>query len=131
MSEQTMQAFARACAEQNSVAEILDGLEMEAEGQFFFNTNEASLADCIDWDLTPLEWVGGLILGLLFKLAEPVPNWEQAEATARALKEWGVGVESREDKNGDFHFSLQRGRQTLRQIADAVPRIRHPEEMDR
>lgn len=124
MSEESMQAFGRACAEQNSVAEILDGLEVGADGEFFYIMDEASLADCIDWDLTPLEWVGGLNLALLYKLAEPVQSWEEAEGTARALKEWGIAVETKEDKNGFFHFSLVRGRRVLEQIAGAVPRIR-------
>lgn len=123
MSEESMQAFGRACAEQNSVAEILDGLEVSADGEFFYIMDEASLADCIDWDLTPLEWVSGLNLALLYKLAEPVQIWEEAEGTARALKEWGIAVETREDKNGFFHFSLVRGRRVLEQIAGAVPRI--------
>ena len=124
MSEESMQAFGRACAEQNSVAEILDGLEVGADGEFFYIMDEASLADCIDWDLTPHEWVGGLNLALLYKLAEPVQSWEEAEGTARTLKEWGIAVETKEDKNGFFHFSLVRGRRVLEQIAGAVPRIR-------
>lgn len=74
MSEESMLAFGRTCAAQNSVGEILDGLEVSAEGEFFYSMNETSLADCIDWDLTPLEWVRALNLALLFKLAEPVQS---------------------------------------------------------
>jgi hypothetical protein len=127
MSEESMQAFGRACAEQNSVAEILDGLEVEADGEFYYTMDEASLADCIDWDLTPLEWVGGLSLALLYKLTEPAQDWEEAEATARALKEWGIAVETKEDKNGFFHFSVVRGRRVIEQIIGAVPRLRIPD----
>lgn len=123
MSEESMQAFARACAEQNSAAEILDGLEVSVDGEFFYTMDEASLADCIDWDLTPLEWVRGLNLALLLKLAEPARDWDEAEATARALKEWGVALETREDKNGFFHFSVLRGRRVLEQISGSAPRV--------
>jgi hypothetical protein len=127
MSEESMEAFGRACAEQNSAAEILDGLEVDTDGEFFYIMDEAAFADCIDWDLTPLEWVGGLSLALLYKLAEPAQSWEEAEATARALKEWGIAVESKEDKNGFFHFGLVRGRRVLEQMAGAGPRIRIPD----
>jgi hypothetical protein len=123
MSEESMQAFARACAGQNSVGEILDGLEAGVDGEFYYIMDEASLADCIDWDLTPLEWVRGLNLALLHRLSEPAQSWEEAEATARALKEWGVAVETKEDKNGFFHFSILRGRRVLEQMTGAVPRI--------
>ena len=124
MSEETMQAFGRACAEQNTVEEILDGLEAGPEGEFFYYLNEASLADCIDWDLSPLEWVRGLNLALLYRLAEPASSWEEAEATARILKEWGVAVETREDKNGLFNFTVIRGRRVLEKMTHAVPRVR-------
>jgi hypothetical protein len=124
MSEESMQAFGRACAEQNSVAEILAGLNVSPEGEFYYSMDEAGLADCIDWDLTPLEWVGGLNLALLYKLAEPVQSWEEAEATARALKEWGIAVETKEDKNGFFHFSVLRGRRVIERMIQAKPRQR-------
>ena len=130
MSEESMQAFGRACAEQNNAQEILDGLEVSAEGEFYYILDEASLADCIDWDLTPLEWVRGLNLALLYKLAEPAPTWEEAESTARALKEWGIAVETKEDKNGFFHFSVLRGRRVIEQITGAVPRIRVPDDLE-
>ena len=127
MSEETMQAFARACAEQNSVEELLDGLETDPEGEFFYLMNEASFADCIDWDLTPLEWVRGLNLALLYKLAEPAQIWEEAEETARALKALGIAVETREDKNGFFHFTVIRGRRVLESMTSTVPRVHLPE----
>lgn len=122
MSDESMQAFGRACAEENSAGEILDGLEVSAGGEFFYILDEASLADCIDWNLTPLEWVRGLNLALLQKLIEPAQTWEEAEGTARALKEWGVSLETKEDKNGFFHFSVLRGRRVLEQMIEAVPR---------
>jgi hypothetical protein len=96
---------------------------VSADGEFFYILDEASLADCIDWDLTPIEWVRGLNLALLFKLAEPVQTWEEAEAMARALKEWGIAVETKEDKNGFFHFSVLRGRRVIEQLTGAVPRV--------
>ena len=126
MSEESMLAFGRTCAAQNSVGEILDGLEVSAEGEFFYIMNETSLADCIDWDLTPLEWVRALNLALLFKLAEPVQSWEEAESVARALKEWGIAIETREDKNGLFHFSVLRGRRVIEQMVTATPRLHAP-----
>lgn len=130
MSEESMQAFGRACAEQNTAGEILDGLEVSADGEFFYTLDEASLADCIDWDLTPLEWVRGLNLALLYKLGEPAQTWEDAEATARALKEWGIAIETKEDKNGFFHFSVLRGRRVIEQVIGAVPRLRTPDDQD-
>jgi len=126
MSAETMQAFGRACAEQNSVEEILDGLETDSEGEFVYFMNEAGLADCIDWDLTPLEWVRGLNLALLYKLAEPAQSWEEAEATGRALKRYGVTVETREDNNGFFHFTVLRGRRVLEQMTRITPRVHLP-----
>ncbi len=128
MSEESMLAFGRTCAAQNSVGEILDGLEGSAEGDFYYVLNETSLADCIDWDLTPLEWVRGLNLALLFKLTEPVQSWEEAESMARALKEWGIAIETKEDKNGLFHLSVLRGRRVLEAMTRAIPRIRAPGE---
>lgn len=127
MTEETMQAFSRACARQNSVEEILDGLENTPEGEFVYFLNEASIADCIDWDLTPLEWVRGLNLALLFRLAEPARSWEEADSTAKALKQYGIAVETREDKDGFFRFSLIRGRTILEQIICALPRVHLPE----
>lgn len=127
MTEETMQAFSRACARQNSVEEILDGLEKTPEGEFVYYLNEASIADCIDWDLTPLEWVRGLNLALLFRLAEPAQSWEEADSTAKALKQYGIAVETREDKDGFFRFSLIRGRTILQQITRALPRVQLPE----
>lgn len=124
MSEESMQAFAHACAGQNSVEEILGGLEVGVDDEFYYIMDEASLADCIDWDLTPLEWVRGLNLALLYRLTEPAQSWEEAEATARALKEWGIAVETKEDKNGFFHFSILRGRRVLEQMTGSVPRAR-------
>ena len=127
MTEETMQAFSRACARQNSVEEILDGLENTPEGEFVYFLNEASIADCIDWDLTPLEWVRGLNLALQFRLAEPARSWEEADSTAKALKQYGIAVETREDKDGFFRFSLIRGRTILQQITRALPRVQLPE----
>lgn len=127
MNEENMQAFSRACARQNSVEEILDGLERGPEGEFIYFLNEASLADCIDWDLTPLEWVRGLNLALLYKLAEPARDWEEADSTAKALRRFEIAVDTREDKDGFFHFSVLRGRTILEQMTHAHPRVRLPE----
>jgi hypothetical protein len=125
MSEDTMQAFGRACAEQNSVEELLDGLEQGPDGEYCYFLNEASFADCIDWDLTPLEWVRGLNLALLYKLASPASTWEDAETTARSLRNWGIAVETKEDQNGLFHFTVIRGRKTLEKITQCVPRVHY------
>lgn len=126
MSEETMRAFSRACAGQNSVEEILDGLEKTPEGEFVYFLNEASIADCIGWDLTPLEWVRGLNLALLSRLAEPAQNWDEADSTAKALKKFEIVVETREDKDGFFRFSLIRGRTILEQITRAHPCVHLP-----
>lgn len=131
MSEESMQAFGRACAEQNSVEEILDGLELDSNGEYCYYLNEASIGDCIDWELTPLEWVRGLNLALLYKLATPATSWDEAEAAARILRDWGITVETREDKNGFFHFTMIRGRRILEQMTRTIPRVRLPEESEK
>ncbi|HOT94228.1 MAG TPA: hypothetical protein PK089_03460 [Methanoregulaceae archaeon] len=127
MTEETMQAFARACAGQNSIEEILEGLERSPGGEFVYVMNIASIADCIDWDLTPLEWVRGLNLALLYKLAEPAENWEEADAAARALRRYEIAIDTREDTNGFFRYSIVRGRGILEEITRALPCVRLPE----
>ncbi len=106
MSEESMQAFGRACAEQNSAGEILDGLEVSADGEFFYTLDEASLADCIDWDLTPLEWVRGLNLALLYQARGAGPDLGRGRGHGPGPE--GVGNRGRDEGGQERILPLQR-----------------------
>lgn len=124
LSEQTMQEFAEACADQNSTDELLEGLELLDDGTFQYLMNEASLLDCIEWDLTPREWVGALNLAVLKQLTATYADWKTAEVVALALARQGIEVDGDEAKDGTYTLIVSRGMKVLRQMAEAVPAAR-------
>jgi len=123
MSEQTMQEFAEACADQNSTDELLEGLEQLADGSFRYLMNEASLLDCIEWDLTPREWVGALNLAVLKQLTGTYADWKTAEKVAHALGRYDIEIDGDEAKEGTYTLIVTRGMKVLRQMAEAVPTV--------
>lgn len=118
-----MQEFAEACADQNSTDELLEGLELLNDGTFRYLMNEASLLDCIEWDLTPREWVGALNLAVLRQLTGTYADWKTAEVVARALARFGVEIDGDEAKEGTYTLIVTRGMKVLRQMADAIPAV--------
>jgi hypothetical protein len=116
-----MQEFAEACADQNSTGELLEGLELLNDGTFRYLMNEASLLDCIEWDLTPREWVGALNLAVLKQLTGTYADWETAEVVAQALARHGIEVDGDEAKDGTYTLIVTRGMKVLRQMAEAAP----------
>jgi hypothetical protein len=118
-----MQEFAETCADQNSTDELLEGLEPLTDGSFRYLMNEASLLDCIEWDLTPREWVGGLNLAVLRQLTKTYADWKSAEVVARALARFGIEIDGEEAKDGTYTLIVTRGMKVLRQMAEAVPTV--------
>lgn len=118
-----MQEFAEACADQNHAEELLEGLELLSDGTFRYLMNEASLLDCIEWDLTPREWVGGLNLAVLKQLTETYADWETAEVVARALAGYGIEIDGEEAKDGTYTLIVTRGMKVLRRMAEAIPTV--------
>lgn len=118
-----MQEFAEACAYQNSTDELLEGLEVLSDGTFRHLMNMASLLDCMEWDLTPREWVGALNLAVLKQLTGTYADWKTAEVVARALARFGVEIDGDEAKDGTYTLIVTRGMKVLKQMAEAVPAV--------
>jgi len=123
VSEQTMQEFAEACADQNSTDELLEGLELLSDGTFRHLMNMASLLDCMEWDLTPREWAGALNLAVLKQLTGTYADWKTAEVVAQALARFGVEIDGDEAKDGTYTLIVTRGMKVLKQMAEAVPAV--------